>query len=151
MRSSNPSHLQDLIESARQEASLRLGRAYALAGEFDRSAETYRQAIRRQEGVAELHSELLKQDVLKDFYELWPERFGNKTNGVTPRRWMVLSNPRLTNVLCKTIGTGWIKNLDELRKLEPLDASSADVMAFIVSGGVTGVPAKRPGSRNTPA
>ena len=71
-------------------------------------------------GVAELHSELLKQDVLKDFYELWPERFGNKTNGVTPRRWMVLSNPRLAHLLCKNIGEGWIKNLDELRKLEPL-------------------------------
>jgi starch phosphorylase len=71
-------------------------------------------------GVAELHSELLKQDVLKDFYELWPERFGNKTNGVTPRRWMVLSNPRLAELISRNIGEGWIKNLSELKALEPL-------------------------------
>jgi starch phosphorylase len=79
-------------------------------------------------GVAELHSELLKQDVLKDFYEMWPERFGNKTNGVTPRRWVVLSNPRLSKLLCKKIGSDWIKDLDVLRQLEPL----ADDPAFRV-------------------
>src|SRR5438552_16409280 len=50
-------------------------------------------------GVAELHSQLLKQDVLRDFYALWPEKFSNKTNGVTPRRWVVLSNFRLTALL----------------------------------------------------
>ncbi len=71
-------------------------------------------------GVAELHSELLKQDVLKDFFELWPERFGNKTNGVTPRRWMVLSNPRLTRLICQAIGDTWIKDLSELNRLELL-------------------------------
>lgn len=70
-------------------------------------------------GVAALHSELLKQDVLRDFYELYPEKFSNKTNGVTPRRFMVLSNPRLTNLITSKIGDGWIKRLDELRKLEP--------------------------------
>ena len=69
-------------------------------------------------GVAALHSELLKQDVLKDFYEFWPEKFSNKTNGVTPRRWMVLSNPRLTKLISQTIGDGWIKDLDQLRQLE---------------------------------
>ncbi|HTE41488.1 MAG TPA: glycogen/starch/alpha-glucan phosphorylase [Steroidobacteraceae bacterium] len=71
-------------------------------------------------GVAALHSELLKQDLLRDFYELWPERFQNKTNGVTPRRWMVLSNPSLTKLISSSIGPGWIKDLDQLRKLEPL-------------------------------
>jgi starch phosphorylase len=71
-------------------------------------------------GVAALHSELLKQDLLRDFYELWPDRFQNKTNGVTPRRWMVLSNPRLTKLVSSAIGPGWIKDLDQLRKLEPL-------------------------------
>jgi starch phosphorylase len=70
-------------------------------------------------GVAELHSELLKQDVLKDFYEFSPEKFSNKTNGVTPRRWMVLSNPRLSALISDTIGDKWIKNLDLLKKLEP--------------------------------
>ena len=49
-------------------------------------------------GVAALHTELLKRDVLKDFYEMWPQKFSNKTNGVTPRRWMVLSNPRLADL-----------------------------------------------------
>jgi starch phosphorylase len=69
-------------------------------------------------GVAELHSELLKQTVLRDFYEMYPEKFTNVTNGVTPRRFMVLSNPRLANLIANKIGNGWIKNLDELRKLE---------------------------------
>ncbi len=69
-------------------------------------------------GVAELHSELLKQTVLRDFYEMYPEKFTNVTNGVTPRRFMVLSNPRLANLITEKIGDGWIKNLDELRKLE---------------------------------
>ncbi|MCG6917546.1 MAG: glycogen/starch/alpha-glucan phosphorylase [Deltaproteobacteria bacterium] len=70
-------------------------------------------------GVAALHTELLKQDVLRDFYELWPEKFSNKTNGVTPRRFMVLSNPRLSQLITDKIGDTWIKHLDELRKLEP--------------------------------
>ncbi len=69
-------------------------------------------------GVAALHTELLKQTVLRDWYELSPEKFSNKTNGVTPRRWMVLSNPRLTNLINRRIGKDWIKNLDELSKLE---------------------------------
>jgi starch phosphorylase len=71
-------------------------------------------------GVAELHSELLKRDVLKDFYELWPQKFSNKTNGVTPRRWMVLSNPKLSELISEHIGTEWIKDLAQLRRLEPL-------------------------------
>jgi glycogen phosphorylase len=71
-------------------------------------------------GVAELHSTLLKQDVLKDFHELWPEKFRNKTNGVTPRRWMILSNPRLADLITEAIGTRWPKDLYELQKLEPL-------------------------------
>ena len=70
-------------------------------------------------GVAELHSELLKQDVLRDFAEMFPEKFNNKTNGVTPRRFMVLSNPRLAGLITSKIGEDWIKNLEELRKLEP--------------------------------
>jgi starch phosphorylase len=76
-------------------------------------------------GVAELHSELLKHDVLKDFYELWPHKFSNKTNGVTPRRWMALSNPRLTSLISEAIGDSWIKNLDDLIKLEPLANDAA--------------------------
>jgi starch phosphorylase len=71
-------------------------------------------------GVAALHSELLKSDVLKDFYELYPEKFQNKTNGVTPRRWMVLANPQLAKLITSSIGTAWITDLNELRRLEPL-------------------------------
>lgn len=69
-------------------------------------------------GVAELHTRLLKTQVLRDFYELWPEKFSNKTNGVTPRRWVVLNNHQLTRLITNKIGTGWIKDLKELKKLE---------------------------------
>ncbi len=69
-------------------------------------------------GVAALHTELLKETVLRDFYELSPEKFSNKTNGVTPRRWIALSNPGLTQLMSLKIGTGWIRDTDELRRLE---------------------------------
>jgi starch phosphorylase len=71
-------------------------------------------------GVAALHTELLKNDVLKDFYEMWPQKFSNKTNGVTPRRWMVLSNPKLSQLITEHIGDGWVKDLSRLKALEPL-------------------------------
>lgn len=70
-------------------------------------------------GVAALHSELLKQDTLHDFYELWPEKFSNKTNGVTPRRWIALSNPRMTDLITQKIGDRWLTHLEDLRQLEP--------------------------------
>jgi glycogen phosphorylase len=69
-------------------------------------------------GVAALHTELLKKDTLKDFAKLWPEKFFNKTNGVTPRRWILLSNPKLANLITEKIGDRWLKNLDEVRKIE---------------------------------
>jgi starch phosphorylase len=71
-------------------------------------------------GVAALHTELLKTHVLSDFYALTPEKFSNKTNGVTPRRWMALSNPRLAQLLTARLGSGWARDLEKLRKLEPL-------------------------------
>jgi starch phosphorylase len=71
-------------------------------------------------GVARLHSTLLQQDLLKDFHDLWPDKFSNKTNGVTPRRWLALSNPRLTGLVSRAIGAGWIKDLAALRLLERL-------------------------------
>jgi starch phosphorylase len=71
-------------------------------------------------GVAALHTELLKTNVLKDFYELTPEKFSNKTNGVTPRRWMVLANPGLTQLLTGRLGAGWVHDLEKLRRLEPM-------------------------------
>ena len=69
-------------------------------------------------GVAELHSELLKRDVMRDFHECMPEKFTNITNGVTPRRFMVLSNPKLSRLINSRIGEDWIRNLQELRGLE---------------------------------
>ena len=69
-------------------------------------------------GVAELHSELLKQDVMHDFADLWPHKFSNKTNGVTPRRWLALANPRLAALITEAIGEGWLTNLDRLREIE---------------------------------
>ncbi len=71
-------------------------------------------------GVAALHTELLKQTVLRDFHDLWPEKFSNKTNGVTPRRFVALANPGLAALINRRIGDRWLKDLDELRKLEPL-------------------------------
>jgi len=71
-------------------------------------------------GVAALHTELLKADVLRDFHELAPEKFRNVTNGVTPRRWMVLSNQGLARLIASKIGTEWVRRLeDEIVKLEP--------------------------------
>jgi glycogen phosphorylase len=69
-------------------------------------------------GVAALHTELLKHTVLKDFYDLWPEKFLNITNGVTPRRFLALCNPSLSSLITKKIGPAWVKNLEELRRLE---------------------------------
>lgn len=69
-------------------------------------------------GVAALHTELIKSELFFDFYQLWPNKFNNKTNGVTQRRWVRKSNTGLSNLIDSKIGSGWVKNLDELRKLE---------------------------------
>jgi starch phosphorylase len=71
-------------------------------------------------GVAALHSELLRTRVVSDFADLFPDRFNNKTNGVTPRRWLLLANPWLSSVITEAIGDRWIVDLTELRKLVPL-------------------------------
>jgi len=68
-------------------------------------------------GVAALHTDLLKEGLFREFCELWPEKFNNKTNGVTPRRWLASCNPELRELLNTTIGDNWITNLDELGKL----------------------------------
>lgn len=76
-------------------------------------------------GVAALHSELLRRDVLRDFSDLWPEKFHNVTNGVTPRRFVMLINPALTRLVTEAIGEGWTRDLEELRALEPMAQDAA--------------------------
>lgn len=71
-------------------------------------------------GVAELHSQLLQKGLFRDFYELWPEKFNNKTNGVTQRRWLAYSNPELSKLISEKIGTGWVTDLAQLKQLKPL-------------------------------
>jgi starch phosphorylase len=70
-------------------------------------------------GVAELQSTLLKEHTLRDFYEMWPEKFNNKTNGVTPRRWVRMANPRLSELITSKIGDGWLRDMDQLKALVP--------------------------------
>jgi len=71
-------------------------------------------------GVAALHSRLLTEGLFRDFFELWPEKFNNKTNGVTPRRWLAWCNPGLRELISEKIGDGWVADLEQLHRLEPL-------------------------------
>ncbi|MEK6197110.1 MAG: glycogen/starch/alpha-glucan phosphorylase [Desulfobacterales bacterium] len=75
-------------------------------------------------GVAELHSKLLRTRIFKEYYEIFPERFNNKTNGITQRRWLLKSNPGLAELITDTIGDAWITNLEHLRELEPFAEDS---------------------------
>ena len=76
-------------------------------------------------GVAALHTELLKTRLFRHFHEFYPDRFNNKTNGITPRRWLLKCNPDLAALISKKIGEDWIRDLDQLRKLEPLANNAA--------------------------
>jgi len=81
-------------------------------------------------GVAAIHSELLRKTTVKDLAEIFPERFNNKTNGVTPRRWLLLANPALSHVITEAIGDGWTTDLSRLSKLKPLADDSPFRDAF---------------------
>ncbi len=99
----------------------RLGRMSIIAEDGERRVRMAYLAIigsHSVNGVAELHSRLLRETVLKEFYEYWPNKFNNKTNGVTPRRWVKSANPGLADLITETIGEGWLKDLDKLRDLE---------------------------------
>ncbi|MDP2340054.1 MAG: glycogen/starch/alpha-glucan phosphorylase [Deltaproteobacteria bacterium] len=76
-------------------------------------------------GVAALHSQILMEDVFPDFVELWPKKFNNKTNGITQRRWLLKSNPKLSNLITGAIGDAWITDLFHLKKLAPLATDTA--------------------------
>lgn len=127
-----PRHLQIIYEINRRfleqieisGAGVETVRRVSLVGEGDekniRMANLAVVGSHSVNGVSALHSELVKKNLFPEFYSLWPERFNNKTNGVTPRRWLYKANPGLSDLLCKTIGEGWIMDLDELHKIEPL-------------------------------
>ena len=84
-------------------------------------------------GVAELHTKILEETLFADFFKLWPEKFHNVTNGITPRRWLLKANPMLSQLITESIGDGWITKLDELRGLERFadDAGFIDTLAKI--------------------
>jgi len=84
-------------------------------------------------GVSALHSRLVQTTFARDFHDLWPERFNNKTNGVTPRRWLLQANPRLARLITRTIGEAWIRDLDELRALEPSAGDGAFQQEFLAA------------------
>jgi starch phosphorylase len=118
----NRRHLQDVGEKfpGDGDRAQRLSLINEDGGKFVRMAHLATLGSHAVNGVAALHTELLKTNVLSDFYALTPEKFSNKTNGVTPRRWIVLSNPRLAQLLTARLGSGWIRDLDKLRRLEPI-------------------------------
>lgn len=134
-----PRHLQIIYEINRRfldSVSRRWPNDAPRAARMSLVQETPEKAIRmaalaivgshRVNGVAKLHSELLKSRLVPDFAAHWPERFVNKTNGVTPRRWLALCNPRLAGLITSRIGNAWMRDLTQLIKLEPL----ADDEAF---------------------
>ena len=107
-------------------------------------------------GVAELHTQLLRDELLRDFHNMWPNKFINVTNGVTPRRWLAVSNPEQATLMTSKIGDTWIRNLDHLKNLETF----AEMRPSVLSGercGTTSNPASRStswtmkASRSTPA
>ena len=82
-------------------------------------------------GVAAIHSQLLRTMTVKDLAEMFPQRFSNKTNGVTPRRWLLMSNPALSQTITDAIGDGWVTDLSQLKKLKPLADDQGLRQAFL--------------------
>uniref|UniRef100_A0A0P4VYA7 Alpha-1,4 glucan phosphorylase n=1 Tax=Scylla olivacea TaxID=85551 RepID=A0A0P4VYA7_SCYOL len=84
-------------------------------------------------GVAAIHSEIIKRDIFKSFHDMFPERFQNKTNGITPRRWLLLCNPTLADAVAEKIGEDWVVHLDQLTKLKPLVNDSGFIRTIQVA------------------
>lgn len=139
-----PRHLQIIYEINRRfmefarsrfgEDSYKLGRVSIVDGEGDnqmiRMANLSIVGSHKVNGVAKLHSELVKHSLVPEFYELWPEKFINVTNGVTPRRWLVHANNELATLIRDKIGMDWITNLDDLRQLEKYVDNANFIEAF---------------------
>jgi glycogen phosphorylase len=105
----------------------RLQRVSLIEGESDKHVRMANLAIvgsHSTNGVAAIHTELLRTTTVKDLAELFPERFSNKTNGVTPRRWLLLANPSLAKWITSAIGHGWVTDLAELSRLKPMAADA---------------------------
>ena len=127
-----PRHLQIIYEINRRfmefarsrfgDDAYKLGRVSIVDGEGDnqviRMANLSIVGSFSVNGVAKLHSELVKHSLVPEFYELWPEKFTNVTNGITPRRWLVHANHALSELICSKIGTDWITDLDKLQEIE---------------------------------
>ena len=106
----------------------RLARMSIIGEEADKTVRMANLAVvgsKAINGVAALHTQLLEENTLHDFYEAFPERFSNKTNGVTPRRWLMLSNPPLASLIDESIGQGWHRDLSELTQLETFATDAA--------------------------
>jgi starch phosphorylase len=117
------SHFLDEVRAKFPGDNARLNRMSLIdesGGRYVRMANLAAVGSHHVNGVARLHSDLLRQTVMRDFAELWPEKFLNVTNGVTPRRFMAVSNPSLTKLVTNRIGEDWLHNLDQLHNLEPL-------------------------------
>src|SRR4029450_203433 len=84
-------------------------------------------------GVAAIHSQLLRTMTVKDLAELYPQRFSNKTNGVTPRRWLLMSNPALSRTITEAIGDGWVTDLSQLNDLKPLGDAKGFSQALLTA------------------
>ena len=138
-----PRHLEIILEINRRlldEVRTRFpgdgGRVERVSLVDDRGERTIRMAnlaivgSHSTNGVAAIHSGLLRTTTVKDFAELYPERFNNKTNGVTPRRWLLLTNPALAATITSAIGDGWITDLAQLRRLAPLASDAGFLDAF---------------------
>src|SRR5262249_56687349 len=82
-------------------------------------------------GRAATHVKVLRKSAVKDLAELYPERFNNKTNGVTPRRWLLMSNPALSQTITDAIGEAWVTDLNQLKKLKPLADDKGLRQAFL--------------------
>ena len=113
----------DLVRETWPDDYLRLGRMSIIAEYPERGVRMAFLATVagiKVNGVAALHSQLLRDKVLNDFAELWPDKFTNVTNGVTPRRFMKLANPHLSDLITDAIGSGWVTDLERLQELAPL-------------------------------
>jgi starch phosphorylase len=138
MRELVPRHLEIIYEVNRrflQEAApilgndpTKLGRVSLIEEDGDPKVRMANLAIvgsHSVNGVAAIHTELLKQTVVHEFAEIWPEKFNNKTNGITPRRWLLEANPQLAGLITDRIGSGWITDLEQLAALTPLATDPA--------------------------